>query len=297
MLLAANGPAFAASWAYQLQNADPAAMSSAAFDIYVLDYSSDGTDAGAYSANQVSQMAGAGKTALCYLSIGEAEDYRFYWQEEWATSHPAWLGPENPDWQGNYKVLYWQEDWWATALQPYLDRILAAGFHGVYMDIIDAYYYWPKNGYDIAFTSQKMIDLVQRIASYCQAKNPDFLIYPQNGLTLYDDAEDEDKTRYLAAIDGVGVEDVFFNAEDGDMTYRQSLLSNFLNAGKTILSVEYIAESRYPTYRNLAAAYPGLIPYAAAPDRELDELNLAWLPKEKHSSAAAGWRLLLWELH
>ncbi|TAN37800.1 MAG: hypothetical protein EPN23_04615 [Verrucomicrobia bacterium] len=43
-----------------------------------------------------------------YLSIGEAGDYRGYWEKEWSAQPPTWLGAENPDWKGNFKVRYWQ---------------------------------------------------------------------------------------------------------------------------------------------------------------------------------------------
>ena len=72
------------------------------------------------------------------MSIGEAEDYRFYWREEWDDSGPSWLDVENADWPGNYKVRFWDSGWQSIMLQ-YADRILAAGFDGVYLDIIDAY--------------------------------------------------------------------------------------------------------------------------------------------------------------
>lgn len=81
---------------------------------------------------------GGTRLVLCYLSIGEAEDYRSYWQPEWHTHPPDWLGPENPDWPGNYTVRYWNSDWQEIVFR-YLDRILAAGFDGAYLDRIDVY--------------------------------------------------------------------------------------------------------------------------------------------------------------
>ena len=45
---------------------------------------------------------GAERRVGCYMSIGEAEDYRYYWEDDWAENSPAWLGGENPDWEGNY---------------------------------------------------------------------------------------------------------------------------------------------------------------------------------------------------
>ena len=41
---------------------------------------------------------------FAYLSLGEAEDYRFYWQPSWNSRKPAWLHGENPGWRGNYLV-------------------------------------------------------------------------------------------------------------------------------------------------------------------------------------------------
>src|ERR1035441_4370636 len=43
----------------------------------------------------------AGRRLIAYLSIGEAEDYRAYWQSSWNTNAPAFLLGENPEWKGN----------------------------------------------------------------------------------------------------------------------------------------------------------------------------------------------------
>ncbi len=85
---------------------------------------------------------GGRRLVISYMSIGEAEDYRFYWDAQWKESPPSWLAAENPDWEGNYKVRYWDPAWQAILFgspDSYLDRILAAGFDGVYLDIIDAF--------------------------------------------------------------------------------------------------------------------------------------------------------------
>ena len=90
---------------------------------------------------------GAARLVVAYMSIGEAEDYRYYWEESWDADPPAWLAGENPDWEGNYKVRYWDPAWQAIiygGATSYLDRILAAGFDGVYLDIIDAFEYFEE---------------------------------------------------------------------------------------------------------------------------------------------------------
>ncbi len=85
---------------------------------------------------------GGRRLVISYMSIGEAEDYRYYWRRGWERVPPSWLAGENPDWPGNYKVKYWDSEWQAVIFgspEAYLDRINAAGFDGVYLDIIDAF--------------------------------------------------------------------------------------------------------------------------------------------------------------
>ena len=88
---------------------------------------------------------GGERLLICYMSIGEAEDYRFYWNRTWKKDPPSWLEEENPDWEGNYKVRYWDPEWQSIIFgspSSYLDRIMAVGFDGVYLDIIDGYEYF-----------------------------------------------------------------------------------------------------------------------------------------------------------
>lgn len=85
---------------------------------------------------------GGKRLVVAYMSIGEAEDYRYYWQPEWSTNPPGWLGEENSNWEGNYLVQYWQPEWKNIIYgsdNSYLDRILETGFDGVYLDLVDAY--------------------------------------------------------------------------------------------------------------------------------------------------------------
>jgi len=88
---------------------------------------------------------GGTRLVIAYMSIGEAEDYRYYWQSSWDDDPPSWLDEENPDWEGNYKVKYWKSDWQDIIYgndSSYLKKIIDAGFDGVYLDIIDAYEYF-----------------------------------------------------------------------------------------------------------------------------------------------------------
>ena len=106
--------ATARAWGLQLQNVAALAIPEA-IDILVVDYSRDGSDARAWSPATVEALrrreSGRPRIVLCYLSIGEAESYRYYWHERWWTNAHLWLGRENPEWKGNYAVRYWDPGW------------------------------------------------------------------------------------------------------------------------------------------------------------------------------------------
>jgi len=102
-----------------------------------------------FTASEIAQLRnkanGGKRMVICYMSIGEAEDYRYYWQSSWSNNKPDWIAKENPDWPGNYKVKYWNEEWQGIIYKnadSYLSKITTAGFDGVYLDIIDAFEYF-----------------------------------------------------------------------------------------------------------------------------------------------------------
>ena len=124
------------------------AVSATNYDVVIMDLYHNET---AYTAAEIEQLRvkqnGGKRLVICYLSIGEAEDYRYYWQHSWKTNKPVWLEPENPDWEGNYKVRYWDAAWQNIIFgndSSYLHKILDSGFDGVYLDIIDGFEYFEE---------------------------------------------------------------------------------------------------------------------------------------------------------
>lgn len=114
------------------------------YDVLLMDLYHNGNDSfTSAEVNALRNKANGGKRlVIAYMSIGEAEDYRYYWKSSWETNRPAWLGPVNPKWPGNYEVKYWYKDWQNIIYgndSSYLKKILNAGFDGVYLDIIDAF--------------------------------------------------------------------------------------------------------------------------------------------------------------
>lgn len=113
------------------------------YDLLITDlFFNDGSAFTPSDLDLLRQKANGGKRLLiCYMSIGEAEDYRYYWQSSWNNEAPVWLEKENPNWEGNYKVQYWHPEW-QDLVKDYLQKILDAGFDGAYLDIIDAFEYF-----------------------------------------------------------------------------------------------------------------------------------------------------------
>lgn len=123
------------------------AITATNYDLVIMDlFFDEATEFTSVEINQLKNKANGGsRLVVAYMSIGEAEDYRYYWLNDWNKNKPSWMEKENPDWEGNFKVRYWNEDWQNIIFGDagsYLDKILDAHFDGVYLDIIDAYEYF-----------------------------------------------------------------------------------------------------------------------------------------------------------
>ena len=116
------------------------------FDLLVIDADfGDGSLGVADLKELAHKKNGARRLVFAYLSIGEAENYRSYWRPEWNRLRPEWIESENPQWKGDFRVKYWDPAWKFILFgraASYLDRLVAAGFDGVYLDTVDTFYYF-----------------------------------------------------------------------------------------------------------------------------------------------------------
>ncbi len=261
---------------YWLANPSPALIAASGFDMAVVDYSRDGSGAEAFSRDDIALMQqkpdGERRIVLSYLSVGEAEDYRYYWKPEWSSKAPSWLEAVNPDWPGNFKVRYWDPNWKRIIFgspDAYLDRIIAAGFDGVYLDIIDAYWYFQEKGRKTA--AKEMTDFVMELAAYARRKVPGFRIVPQNAEDLMVDPA------YLAVVDGLGKEDAFFGWDgdgvpnaDESIAWIMQHLKLITDAGKPVFLIEYPSDPERIREAYRKGRDAGLIPYSTV--RELDRM-------------------------
>ena len=226
--LPAIRPAAVKTWRYQLQNINPTEIANSSADLVVVDYS--GND-GPFSNAQVERMKrkpdGSRRIVLSYMSIGEAETYRWYW----AQRASSWLGAENSKWRGNYGVRFWDPAW-QEIIFTYTDKILAAGFDGVYLDKVDEF--------ETMGHRDDMVQLVARIAARAKSSKSDFLVISQNGDQLLSDA------KFRRAIDGFAREDLFFGEETdgsrngaGNIRDSVSRLQMLAAEGKPVFVVEY----------------------------------------------------------
>lgn len=227
-------------------------------DVVVLDANYNTGDGGNWTRQELQTIRSGqeGRRVVAYVSIGEAEDYRSYWQKSWDANKdgrpdaaaPKFLNIENPDWKGNYRVRYWQAEWQQIML-PAVDRVVAQGFDGIYLDIVDAFEFYEcdpvtkewqdhkKNPETGRTYLQDMIRWVSAIAKRARDKNAAFLVIPQNASTLLDDAD------YRQMISGIGVEDLFVDGKklrsEKAMSYVTGFLDKLRADNKPVLVIDY----------------------------------------------------------
>lgn len=300
------------NWGYMLQGGrgkplDADLLSTAIHDLLVIDPSRDGTDAGRFSPAEILRMKdGMGGPAVVasYVSIGEASDYRDYWQKGWTASGkapgrltsqaPEWLGPVNPEWPESRKVRYWDADWQRVLFNSdrtgEIDAIVRAGFDAAYLDIVDAYHFWgteaaqrnraPGDPTNDRQAAQRMVDFVVALTAHAREVNPQFFVIPQNGAFILDDlgADPGRRRAYLDAIGGIAVEDLYTRgSNDENNPFRPdrgqiaTLQRDFLQNGKPVFVVEYLSDPKLIASFHQRALQDGFVPYAA-PDRDLDRM-------------------------
>ena len=119
-------------------------LAASSYDLLIIDaYYGDEPLTKAEVAALQQKPQGGRRLVAAYMSVGEAENYRSYWQSSWEKNPPAWLWKANKDWEGNFRVRYWQKEWQQMLLgseSSYLDGILQAGFDGVFLDVVDVFY-------------------------------------------------------------------------------------------------------------------------------------------------------------
>ncbi|MBI3362949.1 MAG: endo alpha-1,4 polygalactosaminidase [Chloroflexi bacterium] len=211
-------------WLYLLDvNLPPASVDQIAastYDLVVLDFIPSDVDNTDYPmASVVARLHNAPhpKMVIAYVDIGQAEDYRTYWQTAWRVGSPEWITGDDPDgWAGNFPVAFWREEWRQIWLggDGLLKNILDAGFDGVYLDWVEAYSdpnvvaVAERDGVD---PLAEMVRWVSDIAAFGRTRQPGFVVIAQNAAELVEYDE------YLNVVDAISQEQIWFDgASDND---------------------------------------------------------------------------------
>ncbi|MCP5100816.1 MAG: hypothetical protein GY943_35140, partial [Chloroflexi bacterium] len=158
------------------------------------------------------QQANHLKLVIAYIDIGQAENYRTYWQPDWGIGNPEWIISGDPDgWEGNFPVAYWYQAWqdiWLNEEDGYLQAILDAGFDGIYLDWVEAYS--DEDVSDFAADTnvnarEAMISWVDEMAEFTRSQSPDFIVIGQNA------AELAQSDAYVDVVDAIAQEQVWFD--------------------------------------------------------------------------------------
>lgn len=215
------------SWAIQLQGLDRKGavdrLDAADADLLVIDPTRTVRGLEGFDAKGTVARLRARKVVLAYVNVGQAEDYRTYWDASWrapaegARGTPGYLVTVDPDgWKGNYPVAYWDPRWqarlWGSA-DALVDAAIADGFDGAYLDWVLGYEEPAvvaaarADGVDPA---RAMADLVRDLRAYARARRPGFVVVAQNAAGLAARVPD-----VLRHVDAVSQESLSFGGGAG----------------------------------------------------------------------------------
>lgn len=250
--------------------------------LFIIDYSSDGTDKKAFTKTQIDNLRNSGKTILAYLNVGAAESWRYYWKK---LDKGIILSPLQ-GWQGEYYVKYWYDSW-ISIVKEYLGKIVNAGFDGVMFDWVNIYMSQTlqidtkKSQRDLKYA---MADTLRKVVS----TYPNLKYAFVNGDDLL--VEFPDLIKYVRYV---VVESVFFSnlkSKVGTQEFENRIktLTALTQQNVIVLSVEYIDNgnpldkenaSRIKDYIRMCKGY-GFLYYIAKSNQKLDTINVPKIPKE-----------------
>ena len=278
------------SWGYQLVGTNVEEAARSPYDLLVLD-ATMGLDSGrAFRPDEIARLKrkpdGSRRLVVSYLSVGESEDYRadYFSPEYLSEDAPDWLGPENPQWQGNRVIRFCHEGWQRTiigdeqgrnvynSIDPSpLYRLIELGFDGIYLDRVDVYAEVRKECPD---AERKMVDFVARIGAHARKREPGFLVILQNAEELVRHG------RMMDTIDAIAKEDLFYGADHSQNLNSAGAISGSLAhlkavkaAGRPVFVIDYVLSAEKKADARRRITEQGFIPYIGP--RNLGRL---WLP-------------------
>lgn len=224
------------TWVYNIQNvnsaANMAALGSSHYDLYVIEPTRSDKATPSFDCAQLITdikaycIANYNKEplVLAYIDMGQAEEWRWYFDSAWTIGNPTWIVANDPNgWAGNFPVAYWRQEWHDIVYAGYngtsmVDQTTADGFDGIYMDWVEAFSdtnVVTAAANDSVNPASEMFRLIEAIRDHARLTNPDYLIVAQNAPDLYP----TDPTRYIAVMDAIAEEAVWYEGSGGFDTW------------------------------------------------------------------------------
>lgn len=213
---------------------------------------------------------GKRRLVLAYVDIGEAEDYRTYWNKDWVApkkekpGYPDYILTVDPDgWSGNYPVAYWDKRWkdiW-IGKKGLIQSLSKDGFDGIYLDWVEAYddeNVVKKARTDKVNPAIEMVKFIRELKKSGRVVHKDFQVVSQNAPYLLNEVPG-----YYKVIDAVSMEDTWFRGEadaswnspnGGDIPNRSNdewstsnlirQYSKYLKRGIPVFTVDYCLKKK-----------------------------------------------------
>ncbi|GAB5534184.1 MAG: hypothetical protein Rubg2KO_04330 [Rubricoccaceae bacterium] len=141
-----------------------------------------------YSAADIAELRGDGVLTLGYLNIGEAETFRWFYEDV----DPAWILGDNPMWPGHQFIDAREEGWQDLIVDRVATEIISKEFDGLFLDMADV----ASPG-----AHPETRDGIESVIRRLRAAFPTHLLVMNRGLFLLNEVE--------TALDGLVVEGVF----------------------------------------------------------------------------------------
>lgn len=154
-----------------------------------------GLDLALVDPDDFSRPAATGPVTAAYVSVGEANDGRWFWDR---VEGKDYLLEPNPAWKGARRVDIRSPEWRQLLLDVVVASAAAKGYRGVMLDTIDVAEYFESSA-PTRFAGS--VDAAAGFVLELRRRYPGLVIILNNGLPLLD--------RVGTAIDGVLVEDLY----------------------------------------------------------------------------------------
>ncbi|MGD9200180.1 MAG: endo alpha-1,4 polygalactosaminidase [Chitinispirillia bacterium] len=205
-------------------------------------------------------------TYIGYVSLGEAERFRWYWYHIEGKKFILW---ENKNWKDDYIIDIRSLEWQNLLVEKIIPKILKKGYQGLFFDTIDTpIYLEEKDPEKYRGSVEALADLIYRI----RKKYPKITLISNNGLRAI---EHFGAHIDIFLIEGLNTTYDFkrkkYKTADIDWrNHRLSLIRNNrdLIKGKPVIVIDYLLQKQ-DNLRNISLIIckeHGLIPYHTTVD-------------------------------